>query len=44
MRREVHPIIRSPMDILLYEEEAFYDRAAAGVSIEAEIIRNGKDL
>jgi predicted nucleotidyltransferase len=44
MRREVYPIIHAPMDILLYEEEAFYDRAAAGVSLEAEIDRNGIDL
>ena len=44
MRRDIRPIIHAPMDILVYEEATFYDRAAAGVSIEAEIDRNGIDL
>lgn len=44
MRRDIFPIIHAPMDILVYEEDTFYDRAAAGVSIEAEIDRIGIDL
>lgn len=44
MRTDLRPIIHAPMDILVYEEATFYDRAAAGVSIEAEIDRNGVDM
>ena len=44
MRRDIRPVISAPMDILVYEERAFYDRVEAGVSIEAEIDRSGIDL
>ena len=44
MRRDIRPIIHAPIDILVYEEDTFYDRAGVGVSIEAEINRMGIDL
>ena len=44
MRRDIYPIINAPMDILVYKEDTFYDRAGAGVSIEAQINRMGIDL
>ena len=44
MRRDIRPVIHAPMDMLVYEENAFYDRVEAGVSIEAEIDRNGINL
>ena len=44
MRRDIYPIIHAPIDILVYEQDIFYDRAGAGVSIEAEIDRAGIDL
>lgn len=44
MRRDIYPIIHAPMDILVYEEDTFYDRAGVGISMEAEINRKGIDL
>ena len=44
MRHDIRSVIHAPMDILAYEEDTFYDRAAAVVSIEASIDRTGIDL
>ena len=44
IRRDIRSVIHAPVDVLVYEAEAFRDRSAAEVSLEAQIEERGIDL
>lgn len=44
MRRDIYPIIHAPIDILVYEENNFYDRVSLGITMEAAILKEGIEL
>ncbi len=44
IRRELYPILHKPIDILVYDKETFEDRASLSVTMEAEIMEQGKAL
>ena len=44
IRRELYPILKKPIDILIYDRDTFEDRASLSVTFEAEIMERGKAL
>lgn len=44
IRKELYPVIRKPMDILVYDKKVFQDRAAVSVSMEAELAEEAREI
>lgn len=44
IRRELYPILHKPIDILVYDKKTFEDRASLPVTMEGEILEQGKAL
>lgn len=44
IRRELSPRVTSPLDILLYSEEEFFERARLGSTLEYKIMNEGVKL
>ncbi len=44
IREEIYPILRKPLDILVYDSDTFNERAGFPLTMEAEIVEYGKDL
>lgn len=44
IREEIYPILKKPLDILVYDSEAFNDRAAFPLTMESEIVEYAKEL
>lgn len=41
LRNELHPILKRPLDLLVYNKTTFDDRASLPLTMEAEIIETG---
>jgi len=44
IRKEIYPMLRKPLDILVYDKSTFEDRSALNLTMEAEILEQGKEL
>ena len=44
IRSSIYPLIRKPLDLLVYDNKVFEERAALPVTFEAEILEHGKFL
>jgi predicted nucleotidyltransferase len=44
LHKELHPILRRPLDLLVYDKTTFDDRASLPLTMEAEIIETGVAL
>ncbi|MBN2050302.1 MAG: nucleotidyltransferase domain-containing protein [Spirochaetales bacterium] len=44
IRKELYPVIKKPIDILVYDKEVFHARAAVSVSLEAELAEEGREI
>jgi predicted nucleotidyltransferase len=44
LRTELYPILKRPLDLLVYDKTTFDDRAALSLTMEAEIIEKGVAL
>lgn len=44
IRKEIYPMLRKPLDILVYDKSTFEDRSALNLTMEAEIVEQGKEL
>ena len=44
VRKDVRNYISSPLDVLVYDEKSFNERAALGITMEATILKEGIEL
>jgi len=44
IRKEIYPILHSPLDILVYDKKTFDERSAFPLTMEAEILEYAKEL
>ena len=44
IRRDIYPILKKPLDIIVYDEVPFFERIRAGSSFEKQIVEEGIEL
>lgn len=44
IRKSLYPILRRPIDLLVYDKETFRERSALSLTLEAEISEKGQRL
>ncbi len=44
VRKELRNYISAPLDVLIYDEKSFNERAALGITMEASILKEGIEL
>ncbi len=44
IRREIHPLLKQPLDILVYDKKTFDERSALPLTLEAEIAESAREL
>jgi len=44
VRKELRNYISAPLDVLVYDEKRFYERASLGLTLEASILKEGIEL
>ena len=44
IRKEIYPVLRSPVDILVYDKQTFNERSAFPLTMEAEISEYAREL
>lgn len=44
IKKELYPLLKRPLDILVYDKAVFKDRAAVSVSMEAELVEEAREL
>ncbi|MBN2657561.1 MAG: nucleotidyltransferase domain-containing protein [Spirochaetales bacterium] len=44
IRKEIYPILNSPLDILVYDKKTFDERSSFPLTMEAEIIEYAREL
>jgi len=44
IRKEIYPLLHSPLDILVYDKKTFDERSAFPLTMEAEIVEHAREL
>lgn len=44
LRTALHPILKKPLDLLVYDRKKFQERAALSVTMESEIAEEAREL